>query len=99
MIVTRVHDARGSHIEPPFDECWSDGIKLTWMAAVVTHDTGLPVTIHGGARLDREGRPIPGWYSVNVGACSIAAYNFREAWVYLTGVSTGATQQARHATA
>lgn len=87
MIVTRIHDGRGSHIEPEFDPDWPSLTRLQWHAAVVTHDTGLPVEVYE--------QPDPGVYGVIVGSSSSGPYRHRELWLYLSGVSTGATQARR----
>lgn len=58
--------------------------RLAWHAAVVTFDSGVPIRLfHYGA---------PARYSINVGNSSIGGYSFRDAWTFLTGVCTGATQ-------
>jgi ABC-type Fe3+ transport system substrate-binding protein len=93
VIITRVQDATGSHIEPPLDATWTDLTKLQWQAAVVAHDTGLTVQVRDRARLN-GGRPIDGWYGISVGSNSGSAYDFHEAWTFLTGVAVGASQAA-----
>ncbi|MFC8278454.1 hypothetical protein ACFUJR_39305, partial [Streptomyces sp. NPDC057271] len=82
MNVTRVHTQRGSHIEPPLDPNWDNLTKLRWHAAVVAHETGLTVEV--------EPQPEASDYSVTiVGSSSAAAYTYREAWVYLSGIGVG----------
>ncbi|WP_275558514.1 hypothetical protein [Streptomyces sp. 5-6(2022)] len=88
--VTRIHDATGSHIEPPLDPAWSDLNKLRWHAAVTAHDTGIAATVQD-ATYTIDGKPVPGHYDIIVGASSIGPFDFRSAWDYLNGVSTGAT--------
>jgi ABC-type Fe3+ transport system substrate-binding protein len=86
VIVTRVHDANGSHIEPPLDQAWDDLTKLTWHAAVVTHETGLAI------RVDQFER---GSYGLAIGGTGLSERDFHSAWDYLNGVSTGATEAQR----
>ncbi|MGW5175924.1 hypothetical protein ACWERY_16370 [Streptomyces sp. NPDC004082] len=90
MNVTRLHDATGSHIEPGFDQTWSEETKLRWHAAVVAHDTGLVIEVH----------PHPGTrrtsYGINIGEInkggltSISAGPYQEAWLALSNISHGA---------
>lgn len=86
MIVTRVREGRGSHIEPPLDPDWHPLTKLRWKAAVVALDADLPVDVH---------EVEPGEYSVSVGFSSISAMPYRDAWMYIAGVLTGAEQVHR----
>ncbi|MCX4605493.1 hypothetical protein OG402_34050 [Streptomyces anulatus] len=98
MIVTQVHEASGSHIEPPLDQAWDELTKLTWKAAVVTLDTGLDVAITE-AHYFTNGVRNQGFYNAVVGHSSIGPLNFRSTWDYLSGVSTGATQASRRRSA
>jgi hypothetical protein len=86
VIVTRVQDATGSHIEPPLDQAWDDLTKLTWHAAVVTRETGLAI------RIDQFER---GSYGLVIGCTGLSERDFHSAWDYLNGVSTGATEARR----
>jgi hypothetical protein len=42
VVVRRVRDECGSHIEPDFDESWDRLTKLRWNLAVTLLDAGLP---------------------------------------------------------
>lgn len=95
MIVRRVQNPTGDHIEPPLDETWDDLTKLHWQAAVVAHDTGLTVHVGDGALRVAGGAPIPGWYTLSVGHTSTSPLTFGTAWAYLNGVSVGAQETAR----
>jgi hypothetical protein len=90
VIVVRVQDPTGDHIEPPLDEGWDAFTKLRWKAAVTAHDTGLTVDVEEGALRDDSGNPVPGWYGIGVGRSGAAAFDFHSAWTYLNGVSAGA---------
>ncbi|MFF3998538.1 hypothetical protein ACFYX8_35180 [Streptomyces cyaneofuscatus] len=94
MIVTRVHETGGSHIEPPLDQAWDDLTKLTWKAAVVTLDTGLDIAATE-AEYFSNGVRQQGFYNIAVGSSSTGPLDFRSTWDYLNGVSTGATQTTR----
>lgn len=101
MNVERVRTERGSRIEPPMNQRWSDLDKLRWQAAVVATDTGQEVVVTaGGEQVKRFGRwvDVPGSYSIRVGGSSIGSFNFGSAWTFLTGVSIGAQEQAKETT-
>lgn len=83
MIVSRVHTDGGSHIEPPLNQAWDDYTKLQWHAAVVAHDTGLTIRIHKQFRRGQYGVQI-------VGYSGAGSFDFRSAWVYISGVDAGA---------
>lgn len=97
--VIRVHDARGSRIEPPCEDGWDQATKLAWHAAVVALDTGLPITVTtGGLRRKnarRWWRPRPRWhdvpdmYGVRIGTASISPVTFAGAWDLLNGICLG----------
>ncbi|MFF6847127.1 hypothetical protein [Streptomyces antimycoticus] len=89
--VTRIHDATGSHIEPPLDPAWDDDTKLAWHAAVIAHDTGIIIDVRD-SEYTIDGKPVHGYYDLIVGSSSIGPLSFWPAWDYLNGVSTGATQ-------
>lgn len=97
--VTRVHTDTGCHVEPALDPEWDDLTKLRWHAAVTAHDTGLPVTVREGGLATRgadgELRPVPGTYSISVGATSSGGFDYHAARVWLTGAATGANETAR----
>lgn len=92
------HNGRGyieetTWIEPALDNRWSDLDKLRWWAAVVSHDTGLSVTV----QTDNRMRVIRSWdtYQVDIGHISIASIGtFDRTWDYLAGMLAGA-QAAR----
>lgn len=42
MLVRRIEDGHGSHIEPPFQADWPEKTKLRWRAEVAALDTGGP---------------------------------------------------------
>jgi hypothetical protein len=95
MEVTRIRTDSGSHIEPPFESSWSDLEKLTWSAAVVSHDTGVKVTIReGDVKVRRFGvwHTIPGEYIAIYTNHSAMIGRFQEAWSWLNGFSAGAGQ-------
>ncbi|MFJ2717441.1 hypothetical protein [Streptomyces sp. NPDC087437] len=85
MQVTRVHDANGSHIEPPLDSSWGQAHKLQWQAAVVAHDTGLTIRLH--PFVDPLGRVE---YGITVGHISLRTLPYAHAWEALSFISTGA---------
>lgn len=90
--VIRINTTHGSHIEPPLDPDWTDLTKLQWHAAVVTYDTGIPIRISDGAYKVQSGDQwvdVPGHYSINVGSGCRSALDYRDAWIYLSGVSAG----------
>lgn len=88
MIVARVPDATGSHIEPALDPDWPELTKLEWKAAVTQIDTGLRINIHEIG---------PDRYAVTVGGSSSSSRSYYDAWDYLTAVTIGA-QEAQRAT-
>lgn len=82
MIVKRIEDENGSHIEPALGNHWRNSKKLRWKAAVTELDAGIPVQIVPMRR---------GRFIVNVGGSS-TNLTFTEAWLYLMGVNVGANQ-------
>lgn len=90
MRITRVRDANGSHIEPELDESWDEIRKLQWNAAVVSHDTGLTITVH-----PCEDLPGPTLYGLGIGdpykggMTCFAARSYANAWTFLTAVGAG----------
>ena len=88
IVVRRIHTDTGSHIEPPLDEHASEFDRLRWHAAVVEHDTGIHVAVNQQPKGSLWERSLFGF---NVGGSSIAAYDFRSAWTFLTGVRVGAS--------
>lgn len=94
MNITRVHDAKGSHIEPPLDPAWDDLAMLTWKAAVVAHDTGITINVCPG-NYEIDGEALSGYYNVVVGSTSLGPLNYRSVWDYLSGVTTGARNARR----
>jgi len=97
MIVTRVHEAGGSHIEPPLDQAWDELTRLTRKAAAVTLDTGLDIAVTE-AKYFSNGVRQQGFYNTVVGSSSTGPCSFRSTWDYLNGVSIGATQATRRRT-
>lgn len=89
MNVTRVHDDRGSHIEPALDPTWPVLTMLEWLAAVAEVDSGLRVQVYESA---------PHLYAITVGGNSSSGRSGSLAWEYLTGVIVGA-QEVHRATA
>lgn len=84
----RIQTPGGSHIEPPFDEAWSELDKLHWHAGVASMDTGLSISVNA-----INDAPTP--YGITVGSSSAAPFSFASAWTYLNGVDTGATERKR----
>ena len=86
MDVTRIEDATGSHIEPPLDETWDDLTKLTWHAAVITHDTGIPIHVgyYGGRYGIQVGDARSG------GSHSLGGRSYDSAWTLIVGIHLGA---------
>lgn len=89
MNVTRIKTPTGSHIEPPLDQDWDDHTKLTWHAAVISHDTGIRIAVHPGM-YTVDDQPKPGYYNLVVGSSSSGPHTFHSAWAYLNGVCAGA---------
>jgi hypothetical protein len=89
MQVRRVKVRNGTHVDPPLDPSWPDATKLDWLAAVVSVDTGLRISVTpSDYRIGK--RRQTGYYCVMVaGHSSTAPYTYRDAWVYLSGISTG----------
>lgn len=94
MTVRRIQDGIHSRVEPPLDHAWDELTRLRWHAAVVEHDTGVPVSVTDAAYWIND-EPVDGLYAVNVGWSSNAPYTADEAWVFLSGVSVGADQARR----
>lgn len=89
--VRRVQTGLGSsHIEPPLDQSLSNLEKLRWHAAVATLDTGLKLLVH--PIRDVMGRHK---YSIQVENSSMSAMPYADAWLYITGISTGAEMALR----
>jgi hypothetical protein len=98
--VTRLGDGEGSSwttwIEPPLDNRWSDLEKLRWWAAVVSHDTGLSITVSESRKTRvTQGRThvirAAGDYMVDIGRKSVAnTGSFARTWDHLTGILRGA---------
>jgi len=85
MDVRRVETEGGSRIEPPLNQSWSTLKKLQWKASVVSVDSGLDVWV------DQSGLSSPDSFALGVtGFSSCTPHTYREAWSYLSGISTGA---------
>lgn len=94
MKVAIVPTAGGGSVPvPELNQSWSDLMKLKWLAALVSGETGLSVTV-GKARYWSGGIPQRGYYSIGMryGRTSSAAgpYDYSSAWVYLNGIQAGA---------
>ncbi|OLT80124.1 Uncharacterised protein [Mycobacteroides abscessus subsp. bolletii] len=95
MKVTMVPTGDGGHVPvPELNQSWSDLEKLQWLAALVSGETGLTITV-GKARYWSGGIPQRGYYSIGMRygrtASSSGPYNYGTAWVYLNGIQAGAT--------
>ena len=77
--VKRIYTQGGSHIEPQLDDSLPMYDKLLWHAAVVHHDTGIPIRI---GRFSEYGP-----YSIQVWNSSTTRDSISDAWTYLNGVS------------
>jgi hypothetical protein len=91
----RVTTKRGSHVDPPLDEDWSDLVKLKWNAAVVRVDCGVEVTVRVAESQYRRGSgkwlpAKPDRYQALAPGGSCDMGDFRESWAYLNGVRIGA---------
>lgn len=87
MIVRRVHDDSGSHIEPPHQAAWSELKQLRWLAEVVMLDVRFRIrveeyTSNFNIILDRPGL-----------VKSIAVGDFRQAWSMLNGIHLGSEME------
>jgi hypothetical protein len=83
MNVTRVKTATGDRVEPSCDDTWDEETKLRWHAAVVAHDTGLPIEICHSNTGDRP-------YGFRTSQTGGAPYDFHGAWDLLNGIAVGA---------
>ena len=87
MEVTRVtsEDNRGTDIEPPLDQEWSEFDKLRWQMGVVKVDSGLDTRIFEMS----DGR-----FSINIlgvgWSHSLSSRGYHHAWETLTYLSMGA---------
>jgi hypothetical protein len=95
MKVTMVPtEGGGSTPVPALNQSWSDLEKLQWLAALVSGETGLTLTV-GKARYWRGGIPQRGYYSIALRygrtSSSCGPYDYGSAWVYLNGIQAGAT--------
>lgn len=87
MIVERIEDERGSHIEPGLDPGWDSLKQLQWKAAVNELDTGIPTRVV-------EDDLNPRRYAINVGYTG-TNLTFNEAWVFFMGVATGVRESPK----
>lgn len=88
MQVQRIRYERGSHIEPPLDEAWSDFDKLRWQAAVVKEDTGVTVRVRQAGFRTFEADLIGGAFGHPVGRTR--RMSFQDAWYWMNTVSYAA---------
>lgn len=84
--VRRVKDPTGSHVEPPLQDFWSSLEKLQWRSSLLRFETGLSVSV-----CEMES----GGFSIQCGPSSIGSFDFHEAWLFLTGISSGALEVRR----
>lgn len=85
--VRRVPNARGSHIEPPLDQSWSEIQKLLWHAAVIEVDADLHLDIR---ETDRG-------YLVLAAGFGSPFYSFHDAWSRMNSLARGAEMyRAQH---
>lgn len=97
--VERIHADRGSHIEPPLDQRWSDLDKLRWHAAVAEADAGITIEV-GPSQLRYKPPGSERWiertdeFRINVALpgiySSCISLRFYEAWTYINGAVAGA---------
>ncbi|MBN7381639.1 hypothetical protein IUT00_10475 [Mycobacteroides abscessus subsp. massiliense] len=95
MKVTMAPSGDGGSVPvPELNQSWSDLEKLQWLAALVSGETGLTLTV-GKARYWSGGIPQRGYYSIGMRygltSSSCGPYDFGSAWVYLNGIQAGAT--------
>lgn len=90
MKVERIKTATGSHIEPPLKKSWDRLKQLSWHAAVASLDTGLTITVEP---------TTTSWsrdYLVSiVGHSGHSQMSYSEAWVFINGISSGASAMKR----
>jgi hypothetical protein len=97
--VQRIRTDHGSHVEPPFDESWSDLEKLRWKTAIAELDGGLGVgtlKVSEAPQEERKKRFVmsyryPVFYQLSYGYGSMGIYTYDQMWVLLTGVLLGAS--------
>lgn len=87
MVVERIAGVRGSHIEPPLDQAWSNLEKLRWQAGVVLVDSGVSVDV--GLAPGRRAM-----YSLSGDCWTVGHFDFHACWLYLNGVEKGAKLRA-----
>lgn len=96
MDVRIVEHDRGSHVEPPLDQGWSDLDKLRWKAGTVRAAVGVVVRISPGAMSSPRpfglGHRIH-WdrYGLYIGNGGYVAFTLDQAWDFLNGVEAGAS--------
>lgn len=93
MLVRRIEDECGSHIEPPFQADWPEKTKLRWWAEVAALDTGGPVpTVRYST-----GSP-PGGFDIQFASSStVGPLGYDQAWTLLNGYVIGWRQARRSA--
>lgn len=88
--VHRVHTERGSHIEPPLNEDWSNLDKLRWSLAVSLHDAGQPLDLMDVRESDYRINGVPQEaYDVTGPDGSSGATGFHATWTLISGIGYG----------
>lgn len=81
----------GTHIEPAFDDTWSELDKLRWNLRVMQIDCGLDLPIQVfKAHYERNGVLQDGYYGFQTPNSSWTAYDYHAAWDFINGVRLGA---------
>lgn len=85
----------GSHVEPPFNESWTEREKIDWHAAITEFDSGIEVVVSTGGSSRRvlgKLRPIGGVYGFILGGGVMATSErpYLDCCTFLHGLSVGA---------
>lgn len=89
ITIRRIVTARGSHIEPPLDDAWTDLQKLQWHAAVILVDTGLEIGISEYGECGcRPGHGAP-TYMLTVGPTHIRHDTYLDLWHSMNDMAIG----------
>jgi hypothetical protein len=94
--VHRIHTERGSHIEPPLNEAWSNLEKLRWNLAVALHDAGQPINLMDVRESDYRVNGVPQEaYDVTSSFGTSGAIGFHSTWTFINGLGFGLSAAAR----
>jgi len=87
--LSRVETENGSHIEPAYNDRWSEVVRISWLLAVIEIDYGLRAKVYDSNYRIGAHRVKPPHYGVALPGISMDGGTFPELWRMLNNLGTG----------